>query len=119
MNELLLDQVLQFSNYIGMKFGKSKCSYMVVEGGKITAATEPITVNNVTINSMKEGDSYKFLGQDKNLGYVGPVNKERLPNEYYKRVKKILESKLSAYNKHVADNAFVIPVSIPTFGLLN
>ena len=30
-----------------------------------------------------------------------------------------MESKLSAYNKHVAHNAFVVPVLILTFGLLN
>ena len=65
-----------------MKFGQSKCSYMVVDRRKITAATEPITINNVTINPMKEGDSYKYLGQDENLGYVGSVNKERVTNEY-------------------------------------
>ena len=107
--KLLLDQVTQFSNDIGMKFGQSKCSYMVVERGKIT----------VTINPMKEGDSYKYLGKDENLGYVGPVNKKRVTNEYYKRVKKIWKSELSAYNKHVAHNAFAVPVLIPTFGLLN
>ena len=62
---------------------------MIVERGKITAATEQITINNVTINPMKEGDSYKYLGQDENLAYVGPVNKKGVINQYYKRVKKI------------------------------
>ena len=33
---LLLDQVTQFSNDIGMKFGELKCLYMVVERGKVT-----------------------------------------------------------------------------------
>ena len=42
-----------------------------------------------------------------------------MTNEYYKRVKKIWKSKLSANNKHVAHNAFVVPVLITTFGLLN
>ena len=55
---------------------------MVVERRKIIAATEPITINNVTINPMTEGDSYKYLGQDENLGYVGPVNEERVTNKY-------------------------------------
>ena len=59
---------------------------MVVEKGKITAATEPITINNITINPMKEGDSYIYLGQDENLGYVGLLNK--VTNEYYKCIKK-------------------------------
>ena len=30
-----------------------------------------------------------------------------------------MESELSAYSKHVAHNAFVVLVLIPTFGLLN
>ena len=85
--KLLLDQVTQFSNDIGIKFGQSKCSCMVVERGKVTAATEPIAMNNVTINPMKEGDLYKYLGKDENLGYDGPVNKKKVINEYYKRVK--------------------------------
>ena len=92
---------------------------MVVGRGKITAATEPITINIVTISPAKEGDSYKYLEQDENLGYVGPVNKKRVTNEYYKHVKKIWKGELSAYNKHVAHNAFAVPVLIPTFGLLN
>ena len=112
MNQMksLLDQVTQFHNDIGMKIAQSKCSYMAVERGTITAATEPIMINNVTINPMKERDSYKYLGQDENLGYVGPVNKKRVTNENYERVKKIWKSELSAYNKHVAQNAFAVPV---------
>ena len=42
-----------------------------------------------------------------------------MTNEYYKRVKKIWKNELAAYNKHVAHNAFAVPVLIPTFGLLN
>ena len=62
---------------------------MVLEKGKVTAATERTAIHNVTINPIKEGDSYKYLGQDENLGYVGPGNKARATNQYYKRVKKI------------------------------
>ena len=65
-----------------MNFRQSKCSYMVVETGNITAATEPITINNVNINPMKEGNSYKYLGQDESNGYVESVNKKRVTNGY-------------------------------------
>ena len=61
---------------------------MVVGKGKITDTTKPIMINNITINPMKEGDSYIYLGQDENLGYIGLVNKKRVTNEYYKCVKK-------------------------------
>ena len=66
-----------------------------------------------------EGGRFIQTEQDKNLGYVGQVNKQRVTNEYYKHVKKIWKSKLSAHNKHVAHNAFTIPVLVPPFGLLN
>ena len=42
-----------------------------------------------------------------------------MTNEYYKRVKKIWLNGLSTYNKHIAHNAFAVPLLIPTFGLLN
>ena len=34
-------------------------------------------------------------------------------------MKKIWTSELSAYNKHIAHNAFAVPVLIPTFGILD
>ena len=42
-----------------------------------------------------------------------------MKEEYIRRIKKIWESELSDYNKHVAHNAFAVPVLVPTFGLLN
>ena len=116
---LILDQVTQFSNDTATTFGELKCSYMVVERGKITVVTERIVINDASINPKKEEDSYKYLRQDENLGCVGPVHKERVTSKYYKRVKKISKSKLSAYNENGAHNAFIVPVLIPIFGLLN
>ena len=54
--KLLLDQGTQFSNDVDMKFRQSKCSCMVAERGKVTTANESNTINNVTINPMKERD---------------------------------------------------------------
>ena len=121
MNQMkvLLDQVTQFSNDIGMKFGELKCAYLVIDKGRIIQNIEPIVMNEVTIQPMKEGESYRYLGQDENLGYVGTINKDRVRKEYFKRVKKIWESELSGYNKHIAHNAFAVPVLMPTFGLLD
>ena len=52
---------------MGMKFGESKCAYMVIEKGTLTVKKEPIIINNVKIERMKEGESYKHLGQDENI----------------------------------------------------
>ena len=65
-------------------------------------------MNGVTIKPLKEGDSYKYLGQDKNIGYAGPLNKACVKAKYKKRVRKIWSSELFAYNKHIAHNVFTL-----------
>ena len=117
--KLLLDLVTCFSNDIGMKFGESKCAYMSIDRGKLTNNDQPIVINNVTIKPLSNGESYRYLGQDENLSHDGPVNEERVTKEYYRRVRKIWSSHLSAYNKTVAHNAFAVPIIIPTVGIIN
>ena len=72
----LLDLVTTFSNNIRMKFGKSKCAYLKIEKGLIKQSAQNLEINNVCIKPIKEGESYKYLGQDENLGYVASLNKE-------------------------------------------
>ena len=112
----LLDLFTTFSNDIRMKFGESKCAHLNIEKGLIKKSAQDLEINNVCIKQSKEGQSYKYLGQDKNLGYVGSLNRERVATEYKKRVRKIWSS---AYNKHLAHNTFALPVLTPTFGILD
>ena len=114
-----LDLVKQISSDIGMIFGESKCAFLAIDKGKIVESHEVIVMNGVTIKPLKDGDSYKYLGQDENIGYVGPLNKARVTAEYKKRVRKIWSSELSAYNKHIAHNVFALPVLTPTYLLDN
>ena len=101
-----------------MIFGESKCVFLATDKGKIVESHEVIVIKGVTIKPLKVGDSYKYLGQDENIGYVGPLNKTRVTAEYKKRVRKIWSSELSAYNKHIAHNVFALPVLTPTFGII-
>ena len=55
---------------------------MVVERRKITAATESLSINNVTINPKMEIHT-NILGRVRILDTLGPVNKKRVTNEYY------------------------------------
>ena len=82
----LLDLVITFSNDIEMKFGESKCAYLKIEG-LIKQLAQNLEINNVCIKPIKEGELYKYLGQDENLGYIGSLNKERVTTEYKKSVK--------------------------------
>ena len=95
MNQMrrLLDQVTQFSRDIGMKFGESKCTYMVIERGEIIEQVKPIVMNDVTINPMKTDECYKYLGEDQNISYVGPINKDRVTKRYTKKNEKNLDKR--------------------------
>ena len=85
---------------------------------KIVESHETIVMNGVTIKPLKLGESDKYLLQDENIGYVGPLNRASVTAEYKKRVLKIWSSKLSAYGKHIAQNVFTMPVLTPTFGMI-
>ena len=56
-------------------------------------------MNNLNIKPIKDGDTYKYLGIDENISFVGTVNKERVMKEYLTRVKKIWQSELSTVGK--------------------
>ena len=101
-----------------MKFGQDKCGYIKIEKGKNTTST-PIEVNGLTIKSIQEGKSYRYLVQDENIAYEGTTGKERVSNECLSQVKKIWSSELSAFNKIIAHNAFTTPVITPTIGILD
>ena len=72
----LLDLVTTFSNDVRMKFRESKCVYLKIQKGLIKQSAQNLEINNGFIKPIKEGESYKYLGQDENLGYVASLNKE-------------------------------------------
>ena len=101
---------------------KEKPAFLAIDKGKIAESHNMIVMNGVVIKPLKDRDSYKYLGLDENIGYVGPLNKVHVTAEYKKRVRKICKlstsSKLSAYNKYIAHNVFALPVLTPTFGII-
>ena len=51
-----------------------------------------------TRKGLKEGDSYKYLGVIQADGMKDYEIKEKVKTEYYRRVRKILETKLNGEN---------------------
>ena len=78
-----------------------------------------MTIQGTELNELQHGEQYKYLGQEESVGYDAELNKERVLREYYKRVRKIWKSELYGNNKVIAHNIFAIPVTTPTFGILN
>ena len=114
----LLKIVVEYSKDIGMSFGDSKCAYQCIQRAKRKEIGSPIRVDHLTVQEIKEGDNYKYLGIDESVGFDGPLNKERVIKQYKRRVNRIWRSKLNAINKSIAHNSFAVPLITPTIGYL-
>ena len=74
-----------------MEFGMEKFAMLVIEKGKI--------VNLVGIEkSLQEGESYNDLGILGADRFLGEEMKLKVPKEYFRRLKKVLKSKLNGGN---------------------
>ena len=116
---LHLDLITRFTNDINMKLGLDKCAYIYIERGKRKSLGTKLTINNIEISELESEDTYKYLGQDEDIGFKGELNKQRVMKEYLKRVREIWNSELYSRNKVLAHNIFVIPVVSPKFGILD
>ena len=65
----LSDIITTFTNDIGMIFGEAKCAYICIVRGKKKCLGSSIQINGLTIQELKEGEQYKYLGQDESVGY--------------------------------------------------
>ena len=113
---LHLDLITRFTNDINMKFGLDKCAYIYIERGKRKSLGTKLTINNIEISELESEDTYKYLGQDEDIGFKGELNKQRVLEEYLKTVRKIWNLGVYSRNKVLAHNIFAIPVLSPTFG---
>ena len=71
-----LDLVTTFSKDTGITFGDNKCAYQEIQNGKLLQCKSNLEINQLSIKAMKEGDTFKYLGIDENISYVGPINIE-------------------------------------------
>ena len=60
---------------LGMKFRESKCAYLQIEKGRIKVNSENIKINDLNIQQVKEGESYKYLEVDENIPLDTATNK--------------------------------------------
>ena len=117
--EKLLDIVTQFTNDVGMTFGKTKCAYQAIQKGKRIEYNQVLKMNGLTVKEIENGDHYTYLGMDESIGMLGPLNKDRVKKEYKTRLNKIWQSEFNGRNKTIAHNTFTIPIITPTVGILD
>ena len=68
---------------------------------------------------LEQEKAYKYLGTEEGEGIHHQQMKERLKQEYNRRLRMILKSKLNARNKITAIGALAVPVLRYSFGIIN
>ena len=109
----------KFSNDIGMDFGLDKCAKCTLKKGK-KATTENFELENgSSITDLSEDSSYKYLGIEENAGIEHKAMRDKVTNQYFKRVKAICKTELTPKNKIQAINQLAIPVITYGFGIID
>ena len=107
MQELdsLVQSVRIFSTDIGMAFGIEKCAAVKNSTGRVVESEGIELPNRDTIKELEENDGYKYLGILECDKIKSSEMKEKIKKEYFRRVKLMLKSKLSAGNVIMAVNS--------------
>ncbi|XP_044760262.1 uncharacterized protein LOC123317718 [Coccinella septempunctata] len=110
--------VREFSGDIGMKFGLDKCATVAVMRGKLEREENMVLIDGQVIPALGAEERYKYLGVQETYEIRQRENKEEVERELFTRIKKVLNTQLSAKNKMTAINTWAIPAFIYTAGVL-
>jgi hypothetical protein len=75
--------------------------------------------NNREIQELEQGKMYRYLGIEESEGIQHQQMKDRLKQEYNRRVRMVLKSELNARNKITAIGALAVPILRYSFGIIN
>ena len=111
-NELdsLVQTVRIFSSDIGMEFGISKCAMVEMKKGKMVNSEGIELPEGEQIKSLEEGEGYKYLGIIQSDKVKSKEMKGILRKEYFRRMRKILKSRLNARNSIHAINSRAVSI---------
>jgi hypothetical protein len=93
-----------------MDFGFDKCAKITFKRGKITYSQNLVIDINRAIQELEQGKTYKYLGIEEGEEIQYQQMKERLKQEYNRRLRMILKSELNTRNKITAIGALAVPV---------
>ena len=116
--ESLIDVVRVFSRDIGMEFGLDKCAVLVLKQG-IKVRCEAIVLPDGQMMGEVDENGYKYLGVLEGADIMQKEMKEKVRQEYMKRVKRVAKSNLYGGNLIKAINAWAIGVVRYSVGILD
>ena len=116
--DALVNVVRIFSRDICMEFGLDKCAKVTIIKGKLTEGTAVILPDGNEIENLDLEEQYKYLGLLESDNFEAERIKQKAKEEYKKRIRLILKSKLHGRNQIQAINTYAIPVLTYPAGII-
>ena len=105
----LVNTVRFFSDDIKMEFGLPKCGVLIMKRGKVIKSERISMLDGKMIKNIEEG-GYKYLGILEADGVKHEEMKDQIKEEYIRRVRNILKSKLNGGNIILAINSRAVSI---------
>ena len=102
-----------------MNFGLEKCARIRLKRGSVQSKMH---IESTFENNIKELDlrqAYKYLGIEESFDLQYKNEKEKLKNEYLRRLRLVLGTELSAKYKIQATGSLAVLVLRYSFGIIN
>ena len=116
--DALVNIVRIFSKDICMEFGLDKCAKVSITRGKITEGTAITLPNGEEIKHLELEEQYKYLGLLESDNFETERIKTKAKEQYKRRLRLILRSKLHGRNQIQAINTYAIPVLTYPAGII-
>jgi len=114
-----IQRIKIFSDDINMEFGLEKCTKFTFKRGKLTHFQNLVIDTNREIQELEQEKTYKYLGIEESDGIQHQQMKERLKQEYSRRLRMILIYELNGRNKITAIGELAVSVLRYSFGIIN
>ena len=95
---LLVQAIHVFSEDLGIDFSIEKCAMLMIEKGKIVKSVGIELPDGKVIKRLQEGECYNYLGILEVDRLLGEEMKLKVIKNYFRRLKKVLKSKLNGGN---------------------
>ena len=106
----LIHTVRIYSRDIGMEFGIEKCAMLVMKCGKRQLTDGMKLPNQDKIKTLAENETHKYLGILEDDTIKQMEMNEKIQKEYFRRTRKLLETKLSGRNLIKGINTWAVPL---------
>ena len=106
--ESIIHTVRIFSEDIGMEFGLDKCATITLRRGKLEKDSSVQLPDGQEIQQLEESEEYKYLGVLEADDIKHEKMKDKIKEEYIRRLTKLLKSKLNSGNLFQAINTWAV-----------